>query len=184
METPTEESQVQAKVLASAALIASSAKASSALDAFVSWLLAGCGAALALIVSNLASLTTYISAADLRMAAIWVVVGACLVAVQKYIAAIIGATASADETSRALIKPLLEAGVEIDVPTVLSEVKRAVFPPARWLVSKSFTKQLNGDYASPGRSCAKWGQVQGGIALAAAAVLIWAMWVIARAIGA
>ena len=177
------DSHVQAKILVGATMVSASGKSSAVLDAFASWLLAGCSAVIALLLSNLDSISSYIAVADIKLAAFWLIAASCIVAIQKYISSIIGSTAEASAAARELVKPLLEQGIEVDLDLIFTEMQKAVFQPGRWFAARSLAKFKRGDYASVGRTCAKWAQIQGLLVIISAGFMLWAMAIVARALG-
>lgn len=114
-------------------LYLTSAKSSAVVDSFLSWLLAGTGAAIALVVSNLSNLQSYISSASVRFAALLFLVAAFLAVLQKYISSVVVGCGEAAERATELGEKASLTYDEIDFSIVKAELERSTLPTTRFL---------------------------------------------------
>lgn len=171
---------LQEKVLAGSLLTAGAGKASAALDSFASWLLAGFGAALALVISSDTTVGKYVSEQDLKSAGVLFLWAAALTVIEKYLSAIIvGAAETAAQAAEAG-RRLADDNVDVNFSIVFQELQSAVIWPARWFVARSQAKVLRGDFASAGRSLLRCAQAQGFLVLVAAVLLLVAVGTLIR----
>lgn len=173
---------LQEKILAGSLLTSGAGKAASTIDSFVSWLLAGAGGALALLIGNLADLTPHIPAATLNRAASLFLVAAFLTVVEKYLASVILGAAESSAHAAEAGRQLAEKEIELDFSIVLKEFEAATLPPMRWFVGRSFAKAQRGDFAASGRNFARCAQVQGLLAFTVAVLILRALWLVVAAL--
>ena len=169
----------QANIAAGQLLIVAAQKISASLDSFSGWLAAGFGAALALFIANLDTVSSYIAPHSIRYAATLFLISAVLAVIQKLLAVFIGAGTAAGVAGAAFGKDLADRGVDIDVTTFFAETKRALYWPGSAFASRAFVKAQSGDFAGPGRMYVKIGQlqtlivvIQAALSLAAASVVV------------
>ena len=171
---------LQEKVLAGSLLTAGAGKASAALDSFASWLLAGFGAALVLVISSDSTIGKYVSEQDLKCAGVLFLWAAALTVIEKYLSAlIVGAAETAAQAAEAG-RRLADENVEINFSIVFQELQSAVVWPARWFVTRSQAKVLRGDFASSGRNLLRCAQAQGFLVLVTAVLLLAAVGTLIR----
>ena len=80
---------LQEQVFANSLLTVGAGKSSAVLDSFVSWLLGGFGAALALVLSNLDSIAPFVPIEAIKSSATIFMVAVVVGVVEKYLAAIV-----------------------------------------------------------------------------------------------
>lgn len=124
-------SETQATILAGQLLIAATQKVSSSFDTFSGWLAAGFGAALALFIANLDSISKFASMGSIKCASLLFLVSAVLAVINKLLASFIAAGTTAAIEGAALGKDLTERQVQIDITTLFAEMEKALF----WLGS-------------------------------------------------
>jgi hypothetical protein len=174
---------LQEKVLAGSLLTSGAGKAASVIDSFVSWLLAGAGGALALLIGSLDDLAKYVPLANVKSAAILFLVAACLTVVEKYLTSIIVGAAETSAHAAEVGRRLADDEIEIDFTVVFRELEAATLPPMRWFVGRSFAKAQRGDFAASGRNFARCAQIQGVLALAVAVLVLSALGLVVCALG-
>lgn len=166
---------LQEKVLAGNLLTAGAGKAAAVIDSFVSWLLAGFGAALALLVGNIAEIIRYLPLTTIKRASFLFMVSAALAIVEKYLASrVIGAAETAAIAAEAG-KRIADDKVTIDFAIVFGELRKATFTPMRWLVDRGLDRVEKGDLAASGRSFARQVQLQALLSLVVAGLVLWAI---------
>jgi hypothetical protein len=170
--TPIIERQLSLRLLTTSA-----AAISAVLDSFGVWLLAGFGAAISLIVVNLSSIKDYIPISNIRHAILLFLVATICALLAKYLASIISAMAINSENGRQIGNDLPPNTVNFE--SILLEIETATFYPARWLVSSSFRKVRQGDFAASGRLTYKLAQIQGILLFAEVALCVAAAGVLA-----
>src|SRR5690606_19600546 len=93
-----ETEHVQERVLASGLMTMAAGKSSAVIDSFVSWLIAGAGGAIALVIGNLSAIGPRLDASLVACASVIYLVAAGLTVIEKFLAAIVmGAAASASQ---------------------------------------------------------------------------------------
>ena len=175
-------SQTQANILAGQLLVIAARKVSVELDRFSGWLAAGFGAALALFIANLDTISKFIAPYSIRNAAILFLISAVLAVFEKLLAAFVAAGTTAGIKGAALGKEIAEREIAFDIPAFFMETKRALYWPGRFFADRAFAKTHTGDFAGPGRIYAKTAQLQALtvitqalLSLAAAAIIIFGL---------
>jgi hypothetical protein len=161
-------------------LLAAAGKASRALDTFGTWLLAGFGAAVALLLTNhdtLALIPSAASRGEIRLFLFAVV----LAVIQKYVAIIVTMADEGSTLGREIVTPHLGRGAQIDPDMITSEVLRGLYGPQRWIVRKMFAKS-KGDFAAAPRAFMKMAQVQGLLVVLEVALFLIAIWRIGQSL--
>jgi hypothetical protein len=83
---------------------------------------------------------------------------------QRWLAAIVAASAATGEKAEQIGKELATQDIEIDFKVVFREMERGIYYPAKWMVRRSFNKVMSGDFAASGRVAAAISQIQSGLA--------------------
>ena len=178
MTTSRNVDHVHEKVMASAALTEIAGKVSKSFDSFASWLLAGFGGALALLLANHETLVL-VPVATLRFGAMLFLCATILTVVEKYLAIIVIAAAEAAPFGRQLFQDharLMEAhGLEpdLDVQVFIYELKKAIFPSARWVLTRMLAKTVAGDFAAFSRVLVGVAQFQGLLVVLEVVLFLW-----------
>jgi hypothetical protein len=171
----------QSRAIASALIADLSGKLSGKFDTFATWLLAGFGGAVALM------LTSHEAAAlvpphAVRVCAIlfgWAVV---VTVVEKFLAIVVSGASEAGAFARTLmldhmkLKRELDQSQSLDIKLITEEIMRPMFKPARWLASRQIRKTLSGDLTAGSRPLMRYGQVQGFLTLVEVGLFLAALW--------
>ena len=141
-------------------------KISSKFDAFATWLLAGFGGGVALMLTShdaIALVSRNAIRTDLKLFAAAVVI----TVIEKYIAIIVIAGSESALATRALVLEHIKLRREDDLPLnldarlVTAEIIRPIFRPFRWLAERSANKIQAGDNGAGMRRLVRLSQVQG-----------------------
>ena len=103
-------------------------KSSQVIDSFVSWLFAGVGACMALVLSNMDGLSSYLSLSSIRAACILFLFGAIFAIIEKFISAFVVGNAEASEKSAEYMARFAETFDDIDMKIVRNEFKEVTLP--------------------------------------------------------
>lgn len=137
------------------------------MTAFSSWMVAGFGAMLGLLVANIDTVSPFIAPTVVGASVKLFLVALVLNVLQRYLAAMVaGSIAVANEVQ------LIPINHEADLGYIVREIERATFWPTRILVRWSNRKALSGDLAVSGRLNARLAQVQGWLVLAQMIVVV------------
>jgi hypothetical protein len=155
-----EKLELHERITAGRLLSLAAARMSEHIGAFGSWLLVGVGASYSLVLANLSSVQQFISLESIRTGLLLLFVAVVFGVLQRWLAAIIAASAASAEKSEAIGRELAERNVDIDFKVVFREMERGTYYPAKWIVRRSFEKAMSGDFAAAGRMSAGIAQVQ------------------------
>jgi hypothetical protein len=178
--------QVQTVVIAAVVLADTAGKISSKFDTFATWLLAGFGAAVALLLSSHDALA-FVPAGVVKVIAEYFLAAAIITVLEKYLSIIVCAGAEAAAFSRTTVlehfKTQKELGFAetLDMQRFMNEFLQGLLPPARWLAARQVRKALAGDLASGGRMLSWVAQSQGFLVLIELGLFLRA---VARIVGA
>ena len=153
-------SETQANILAGQLLTVATQKVSNSFDIFSGWLAAGFGAAFALFIANLQSMSEFLTLGSVKSAAFVFLVSAVLAVIDKLLASFIAAGTAAAIEGAAIGRDIAERQVQIDIATFFAETEKALFWPGSWFARRAFAKAQAGDFAGPGRMYTKVAQVQ------------------------
>ena len=179
---------IQERVIAAAALCDALGKASNKIDAFASWLLAGFGGAMALLISShdaLAWVTADTARAELKLFG-WALV---VTVAQKYLAIIVTCGAEGAASGRALVREHLkeqrDQGQEetFNVKAFADEFRKAAFWPASRFVASMNAKALAGDVGAASRLFFRCMQIQAMLLVVEIVLFLFAVRETVRAIG-
>lgn len=162
--TPNDD-HIQERIIAGSLLYETAHAMSKRFDIFASWLLAGFGGAVALMLSNreIASLLPTTTMRGELKIFIWAVI---IAVIQKYLAILVISGAEGAALERTLVKQhlkdLQEKGVSptLDGQVIDSEFIRGLFQPARFIAEWMGAKAAKGDFAAGGRQSMKVAQIQ------------------------
>jgi hypothetical protein len=167
------------KLLVSSLLFASSGKASAIIDSFSNWLLAGFAAAITFLLGNIESLSDYLPGDTLQYCAYLFFVVLVLGIIEKIIATVVASASAGATVGRQIASQNLDSGAQLQASVIFSESLRAVLPPMRWFVARSFRKTESGDVTAAARAFTKCAQAQGLLVVAQVACVLRAVYVIA-----
>jgi hypothetical protein len=177
----------QSSALAIAVLADMATKISSKFDAFATWLLAGFGGAIALMLTShdaIALISRNAIRTDLKLFGAAVVI----TVIEKYIAIVVIAGAEASLSARAMVLEHFKMRREINQPPNLdarifaAEILRAIFRPFRSLAERSAKKIDSGDTGAGMRRLVRLSQVQGLLLLVQIVLFLIALGTIIRAL--
>jgi len=149
----------------------------SELSTFSSWMVAGFGATIGLLIANIGKVAPYIAPNAIGTSAKLFLVAVILNVFQRYLAAVLaGSIAVAKETES------IPVAAPLDINSVLNEIERAILWPTRFMVRWSNRRIIDGDFAFGGRLNAWLAQIQGWFVLAQMVAVVTAVWEIANAL--
>lgn len=176
-------SETTTKAVGTAILLASAGNASKALDAFASWLLAGFGAAVALLLTN-QQVQALVPISVVRYGSKLFLLAVVIVLVQKYISVIVVSAADGAALGREVVLRFMKeidsrgGTFALDGPMLAAETLKGMFPPARWVVAKMLAK-AKGDVGAGARLFMKAVQIQGALVLLEVLAFLLLIWHIA-----
>lgn len=150
MTRPSQET-IDARVTIGYLLTLVAQKVSKEMDKFSGWLLAGFGAAFALMLGNLNTVLTYVGFEAFRQGLGWFLGALVVGLIEKYIAARIAGSSGAAIAGHKHSKELSERGVQLNVELFLEEMSASSPWFVRWAMRRRFNKLRQGDYAITGR---------------------------------
>ena len=171
--------EIHERVTAGRLLSLVAAHVSEHMGSFGSWLLIGVGATYSLVLANLASVQQFVLLSSIRAGLLLLLAAVVLGVLQRWLAAIVGASSAAAEKADKIGRDLAEQDIEIDFKVLFREMERGTYYPAKWIVRRSYEKAMAGDLAVSGRLSAGIAQVQSFLVLAQVAVAVSAIAVIA-----
>jgi hypothetical protein len=176
----TEIENIHEKVVVNSILFEAVGKASATIDSFSNWLLAGFGAAITFLLGNLKSLPSQLPGTSLRYCA-YLFFGVLVIGILEKILATVVASASAGATiGREIGNKISEKGIELQPTVIFRESERAILPPMRWFVSRSFKKVAAGDITAAARSFTVVAQIQGILVAVQVVFILRAVYVLAK----
>jgi len=179
--------QRQSTALAAVVLADLASKLSSRFDTFATWLLAGFGGAVALMLTS-HDAVTLVSRYTIRTDAKLFCAAVIVTVIEKYIAIIVVAGSEGAISSRTIvldhIKLRREANLlpSLDAKLVTAEIVRAIFPPFRSLAERPARKAEQGDHGAGMRRLVRLSQVQGLLLLVQIVLFLVALGTIIRAL--
>jgi hypothetical protein len=171
---------VHEKVLVSALLFASLGKGSEKVDTFSNWLLAGFAAAVSFLLANIGSLASHVPSKTLQELVTAFLIVFALGLVEKMLAVVVAAASAGSAIGREMGDKIAATGTEVDIAYLLSEIERAVFPPIRRLVRRSFAKAQSGDLTAAARAYSHCVEAQIFLVLIQGGAVLWSVWLLAR----
>lgn len=128
------------------------------LEKFSGWLLAGFGAAFALILSNIEQVAKFISIDDIKIGVLLYLVALATGVLQRWVGSGIMGGAMISKEAEELGR---NADESVDFNNVLTEIERSCLYPKKWLVRYQFNKIRSGDFSVAGRMQVVMAQLQG-----------------------
>jgi len=176
----TEIPNIHEQVFVNALRAEMNGKASATIDSFSGWLLAGFGAASALLVSQFETVSKHIDSSTIKCFLSLFLWSLVLAVVQKYLSVIVTAHSQGSAIGREMGEKNSEKGIKLNFDLVLAEMEKSTLPPGRWLLSRSFAKLKQGDLVSSTRTFSKLMQIQSIIAVVQAILMLMATYIVAR----
>jgi len=146
--TPNDPRRTIAKITVGSILTTVAGRVTSSMDAFAGWMLAGLGAGLAFILGNISSVAAFISISCVQRAVLLFIAAAIMGILSRYIAVLVTSSSEAGAKGEERGEKL---GPLLDTAIFAEEFERAAPWGGRWLVRRSITKVLQGDFAYGGR---------------------------------
>ncbi|MBY6106822.1 hypothetical protein KUW19_10085 [Ferrimonas balearica] len=153
----TENNKVHESILVGKLLSLTAYAATSSMDKFSGWMLAGAGAALTLVLSNIDTVSSFVPLSDIKLGVILFLVALALGVMQRWFTTSILAGSMVSDKAEELGR---NAPEEFDYNHVLLEMEKAILYPQKWLVQYQYNKVIAGDFAAPGRMQALLSQIQ------------------------
>jgi prepilin signal peptidase PulO-like enzyme (type II secretory pathway) len=179
MKTVPSSANMAEQSIASAMLYQTAGLVSKSLDTFASWLIAGFGAAVALLVTNHEArlvLPDYV----IRDGAHWFLLAVSAAIVQKYLSVVVTGAASGAEAGAKLVTEYLERHPEsarhLDLPFIVAQMQQGTLWILRWLSAGAHKRALAGDIVTSARRMVKVAQWQGLSVLAEIACFLTALY--------
>jgi hypothetical protein len=134
---------------------------SDSITQLATWLLAGFSAAFALILANLDDVSKFVAIETIKKAVFLFLASLILAVLQRWLSTILQAGFQGGEIGEKLGAELGQNNIEVNIESVLLEVEKATFYPAKFLVIRQYKKVRTGDFTVGGRQQLKLAQVQG-----------------------
>jgi hypothetical protein len=152
-----------------------SKSATLSLEKFSAWLLAGFGVAFTLILTNIESISKFVTIENIKFGVILYLCALGAGVLQRWLGSMVQAGTMASEESDGLGANAPEG---IDFNNILKSVEDVTFYPQKWLIKWQFSKLRDGDYAVSGKLFARITQIQGTLVLIQATLVITSILVI------
>jgi hypothetical protein len=153
-ERPTTE-----QAAAQQALLSATRRAGDAMPPFSNWLLAGLGAALALVVANIEKISRFVEVTHIRFGLIVFLASLAIAIVATYLSMVVKAALGAQEDGEAIGKRA-SASQDFNVTIFMAEYERGLLPPIKWFAHFVMSKARAGDFGAGARVIAKLSQLQ------------------------
>lgn len=127
---------------------------SEALPQFSTWLLGGLAAAFALIIANVETASKFIAITHIRFGLLVFLANLALAVIVTYLSTIVRAGLAAQEKGEALSKKIAASSAKLERDLYMTEYKRGLIPPVRWIASFAMEKTKAGDVAAGARMIA------------------------------
>lgn len=147
------------------------------LTAFSSWMIAGLGAMIGLLIVNLEKIARFIPPSVVGDAAIWFLAAVALHVVQRYLGAIIAGSVA---TGKGVESIPFEAGM--DLRSILDGIENSTLWPTRYLIRWTNRRVLAGELAFSGRLNSWIAQIQAWLVFFQLIAVAFAVWAIAAAL--
>jgi hypothetical protein len=181
MTTQSDDAEVQSVALAGAVMAHLAGNLSAKFDTFATWLLAGFGAAVVLLLTS-HEISVLVPAASIRYGAKLFLAAVCVTVVEKYLSIIVAGGSEGADFARSTLEDHLKKRREQGLPlnlnmqTFIGEFLRPLFKPAVWLASFALRKIAAGDFNAGARQLVVMSQTQGALLLAEVGLFIAAIW--------
>ena len=124
---------INERIAAQRTLLAATRRVGDALPPFSTWLLGGFGAAFALVLVNVDTVSKFISITHIRFGLL-LYLGSLVIAVMTtYLSTIVKAGLGAQEDGEQLGKEIVALSGKFDLQLYMEEYERGLLPPIRWI---------------------------------------------------
>jgi hypothetical protein len=154
------EPPINERTAAQRTLIAATRRVGDALSPFSTWLMAGSGAALSLVVANIETVSKFIAITHIRFGLIVFLISVGVAVLATYLSTIVKAALGAQEDGEALGKEIGATTEKFDLLLYMAEYERGLLPPIRWIARSAMKKAMRGDVVAGARMIAKLSQIQ------------------------
>ncbi|MET3930575.1 hypothetical protein ABIE51_002462 [Lysobacter sp. OAE881] len=138
-------------------MIQASAKASSLVDTYSTWLMAGLAAFVAVLISNQEKVAKLVTPEMLTSSLVILFIVVAIGIVQKAVAVMVAASAAGENVGR----DVAERGEAVaGFSIVIREILAGTLPPIRWFMRRRLLRVLRGDIAADGKSTYQFAQAQ------------------------
>jgi len=151
---------LNSRLAAQQTLLSATRRVSDALPSFSTWLLGGFGAAFSLVVANIENVSKFIEISHIRFGLIVFLISLAVAVLATYLSTVVKAALGAQEDGEALGKLFAATEGGIDAQLFMTEYKRGLLPPIRWMAQSSLKKAEAGDVVAGARLIAKLSQLQ------------------------
>ncbi len=172
---------IQAVVIAGRVMTDMARKMSDRFDSFGTWLLAGFGAGVALLLEKHDQVSV-VPLTTIKFGVSLFLFSSILVVIEKYLAIVVGAAADSAEFATKEVnehfKKQREDGIPLafDVVTFSEKLLLGMLPTHRWFVAWAIKRFSGDDFSRVGRALMWIAQVQGILILAEVALFLWSIW--------
>ena len=151
-------------------LSVTAASASASIDKFSTWLIAGFGAAFALILTNIATVSSFISVDKIKCGVMLYLMALVFSVLQRLIASQI-------QSGVAAIKELkdVDSPKDLNPENLMREFERVTFYPMKWLIQYQNKRLEEKDFAANGRMQAYMVQVQSLLVIIQAGLVVFSI---------
>jgi hypothetical protein len=156
-------------------LISAAREVNKSLKSFSEWLIAGVGAAFALLIANVEKVSQFTCVSYVHIALLLLLIGLAVSVVARLLSTMVSASLGSYGTGVAIAKKIKDSGRPFDVNVFIGEFERGLFPYQRWLTKKSMAKAKAGDSVASARMIAKLSQVQAMLVLTETLLVIVAL---------
>jgi hypothetical protein len=151
---------IDERTAAQVALLGATRSVSEALPTFSTWLMAGFGAAFALILANIDKVSLLIDIRHIRFAVLLFLASVVIAVLSNYLSVVVKAGLSAQVEGELLARRLKANVQPFDIEYFSTEYKRGLFPPISWIAHSAMEKAKRGDIVASARMVAKISQIQ------------------------
>lgn len=169
-----------ARVLARDSLLLAASEVNKSLSVFSVWLAAGVGATFSLLLTNLDTVSKFVTVSYVRVALLLLVISLGFSVIAKLLSAVIASALGGHEASSAYINKSQESGAKYALNVFMFEYERSMFFYQRWIVRRSMDKAKAGDLVASARLISRLSQIyaliviigEASLAIVAAGILV------------
>lgn len=169
--------------VANTLMLLAARRSSLVVDTYLSWLLAGAGAFIGLLISNLDKVSKYLSPGTVKAAAITFLIAAVLGAAEKYLASVVQGSAEGGKEAAELAKEAANDDIPLDLELVYREFEGATYPLTRWIMRKSRVAFRASSPTTVGQRLSRQAQVQSFLAMAVTALVFVSVVIVVAGLG-
>lgn len=164
--SPEQIAEIQASVMAGTVMTEIAGKMSGRFDTFGTWLLAGFGAGITLLLEKHDEVSV-VPIATIKLSVMLFLISCALIVVEKYLANIVGASADAATFTREAMALHFKNQKDNNIPasfdlvTFKKKLIAGMLPTHRWFAALLIKKADDGDLSRPGNSMLRLAQAQG-----------------------